>query len=108
MAGTKKFFCEYCKSEVPPDADYCAVCGKKFSAVKCPKCGRTGEAKQFANGCPFCGYASQPTAAQPVPAKPSVILDSTGPQKKAGQYAWLFYAAVIATLGGLAGLLFIL
>ena len=59
MKNTKKakFFCENCGSEVPENAKFCKVCGKFFSAVRCPKCGCTGRVQDFKKGCPECGYA---------------------------------------------------
>lgn len=52
-----KFFCENCGTEVPENAKFCKQCGKFFSAVRCPSCGATGNAADFAKGCPLCGYA---------------------------------------------------
>ncbi|MBQ9630150.1 MAG: zinc ribbon domain-containing protein [Treponema sp.] len=52
-----KFFCENCGAEVPQDARMCRKCGRFFSSVRCPKCGETGDASFFRNGCPSCGYA---------------------------------------------------
>ena len=50
-------------------------CGRTFTAVRCPRCGFEGGAKQFARGCPECGYlnvvppseegADLPSAARP-------------------------------------------
>lgn len=54
-----KFFCENCGSEVSGKAKVCPVCGKFFSFVRCPKCGRTGLSDEFKNGCPDCGFAVQ-------------------------------------------------
>lgn len=51
-----KFFCENCGTEVPENAKVCKQCGKFFSAVRCPNCGATGNASEFAKGCPLCGY----------------------------------------------------
>ena len=52
-----KFYCESCGAEVPQNARVCTNCGKFFSSVKCPKCGRTGKTEEFIHGCPKCGYA---------------------------------------------------
>jgi|WetSurMetagenome_2_1015567.scaffolds.fasta_scaffold76855_2 ssDNA-binding Zn-finger/Zn-ribbon topoisomerase 1 len=52
-----KFFCENCGAEVSENARFCRYCGRFFSAVRCPKCGKTGNVKMFENGCPNCGYA---------------------------------------------------
>jgi len=50
------YFCENCGSEVKAGAKICPSCGKVFTAVRCPKCGFEGGEKDFANGCPSCGY----------------------------------------------------
>lgn len=52
-----KFFCEHCGYEVPSKAKVCTHCGRFFSSVRCPKCGRDGRAEEFIHGCPDCGYA---------------------------------------------------
>lgn len=52
-----KFFCESCGKEVKQNAKVCTYCGKFFSSVRCPKCGKTGSTSEFENGCPSCGYA---------------------------------------------------
>lgn len=52
-----KFFCESCGEEVNAAAKFCNKCGKFFSSVRCPNCGKTGSTREFENGCPDCGYA---------------------------------------------------
>ncbi len=52
-----KFFCENCGALVPANARMCPHCGRFFSSVRCPQCGKTGSSKTFENGCPRCGYA---------------------------------------------------
>lgn len=52
-----KFFCESCGKEVKQNAKVCNYCGKFFSSVRCPNCGKTGSTSEFENGCPDCGYA---------------------------------------------------
>lgn len=52
-----KFFCESCGKEVKQNAKVCSYCGKFFSSVRCPKCGKTGSNSEFEKGCPRCGYA---------------------------------------------------
>lgn len=52
-----KFFCESCGKEVKQNAKVCTYCGKFFSSVRCPNCGKTGSTSEFENGCPDCGYA---------------------------------------------------
>jgi hypothetical protein len=51
-----RFFCESCGAEVRHSERVCPSCGKTFTAVRCPRCGYEGGAKQFARGCPGCGY----------------------------------------------------
>lgn len=51
-----RFFCESCGAEVRHSERVCPSCGKTFTAVRCPRCGFEGGAKQFARGCPSCGY----------------------------------------------------
>jgi hypothetical protein len=51
-----RFFCESCGAEVRHSERTCPSCGKTFTAVRCPRCGFEGGAKQFARGCPGCGY----------------------------------------------------
>lgn len=51
-----RFFCESCGAEVRHNERTCPSCGKTFTAVKCPRCGFEGGAKQFGRGCPRCGY----------------------------------------------------
>ncbi|MCQ2591637.1 MAG: zinc ribbon domain-containing protein [Treponema sp.] len=52
-----KFFCENCGNEVRSKDKVCTHCGKFFSSVKCPSCGKIGNTEEFVNGCPDCGYA---------------------------------------------------
>ncbi len=56
-----KFFCESCGAEVAQNARVCTNCGKFFSAVRCPHCGRVGTTEEFIHGCPECGYAVPPS-----------------------------------------------
>ena len=70
-----RFFCESCGAEVRHSERTCPACGRTFTAVRCPRCGFEGGAKQFARGCPECGYlnvvppagggAGLPSAARP-------------------------------------------
>jgi hypothetical protein len=108
MEKQQKFFCEFCKSEVPQNATTCTVCGRTFAAVKCPKCGKTGTADEFSTGCPFCGYAAKASVPekQRVPKKQSVNKPRT-PHKSSQLNTWLFYAAAIVAIGGFAALLFV-
>lgn len=54
-----KFFCENCGEEVAQNARFCNKCGRFFSAVRCPQCGKVGSSHAFVNGCPACGYAEK-------------------------------------------------
>lgn len=54
------FFCDKCGYEVGQDTKSCPGCGRSFSSVKCPSCGFVGEATLFTEGCPVCGFFSQP------------------------------------------------
>lgn len=54
-----EFYCETCGKKVPADVDSCPYCGMPFYAVKCPRCGYTGGALEFVQGCPSCGYLSK-------------------------------------------------
>ena len=56
---TAKFFCENCGAEVARNAKVCRHCGRFFSSVRCPQCGKTGTPEQFVHGCPACGYTVQ-------------------------------------------------
>lgn len=53
-----KFICEGCNRFVDYDADVCKYCGKKFIAVRCPKCGLVDNPEIFLSRCPSCGYES--------------------------------------------------
>ena len=51
-----RFFCDLCGTEVPRNTIRCPTCGRYFTAIQCPRCGFRGEEKDFAQGCPKCGY----------------------------------------------------
>lgn len=51
-----RFFCESCGAEVRHSEKTCPSCGKTFTAVRCPRCGFEGVSREFARGCPGCGY----------------------------------------------------
>jgi len=53
------FFCEACGAEVKDSAESCSACGRSFSGVRCPRCGREGSIEAFNNGCPGCGYLEE-------------------------------------------------
>ncbi len=44
---------------MPQSARFCGKCGRFFSSVRCPVCGKTGSSNMFANGCPSCGYGGK-------------------------------------------------
>jgi hypothetical protein len=63
------FTCDFCQTPVDLYADRCPSCGKRFEAVRCPRCDHQGQPGTFRNGCPNCGYLSM---SRPVPkARPS-------------------------------------
>ena len=51
-----RYFCDLCGTEVPKNTVRCPNCGRYFTAIQCPRCGFRGEEKDFAQGCPKCGY----------------------------------------------------
>ncbi len=57
-----RFFCDLCGTEVPRNTIRCPNCGRYFTAIQCPRCGFQGEEKDFASGCPSCGYMKATTA----------------------------------------------
>lgn len=65
MKKEAKFFCENCGEEVAQNARFCKKCGRFFSSVRCPKCGKVGSAHAFSKGCPQCGYAEKPSKTSP-------------------------------------------
>lgn len=68
-----RYFCESCGAEVRPSERTCPSCGKTFTAVKCPRCGFEGASRQFARGCPQCGYLNViPPADAPPDTAPRV------------------------------------
>ena len=54
-----KFYCENCSEEVKQNDKFCKKCGRFFSNVRCPKCGKIGSSNSFSNGCPSCGYGDK-------------------------------------------------
>jgi hypothetical protein len=55
-----RFFCDLCGTEVPRNTIRCPTCGRYFTAIQCPRCRFRGEEKDFAQGCPKCGYMKIP------------------------------------------------
>lgn len=70
----RKFYCQFCGSEVPLNAKKCPDCLKEFGSVLCPKCNYSGDARRFTNGCPECGYLKQETVNIPDKEKRSFNL----------------------------------
>ncbi|MEW5814546.1 MAG: zinc ribbon domain-containing protein [Spirochaetota bacterium] len=60
-----RYYCENCHREVPLEADTCPYCGKRFSSVRCSKCGFAGDPALFKTGCPVCGYMSPAVSSLP-------------------------------------------
>jgi predicted RNA-binding Zn-ribbon protein involved in translation (DUF1610 family) len=58
-----RFFCDLCGTEVPRNTIRCPTCGRYFTAIQCPRCRFRGEEKDFAQGCPKCGYMKIPRTA---------------------------------------------
>ncbi|GMO47734.1 MAG: zinc ribbon domain-containing protein [Treponemataceae bacterium] len=96
-SAAAKFFCEYCGAEVSSNAKICKKCGKFFLSVRCPECGKTGNAAIFANGCPGCGYA----AGKERPAAKTAAV-SVKPGRKDPLPSWLYIlcAGALIVLAG--------
>jgi hypothetical protein len=62
------FTCDHCQTPVDLFADSCPSCGKRFDAVRCPRCAHQGQPGTFRNGCPSCGYLSE---SRPSPRPPA-------------------------------------
>lgn len=59
MANSKAhYFCESCGEQVDKWDVSCPNCGKQFDSIKCPQCNYSGNAQEFSNGCPSCGFMS--------------------------------------------------
>ncbi|MFZ4616401.1 MAG: double zinc ribbon domain-containing protein [Rectinemataceae bacterium] len=93
---TPRYFCEHCGSEVRGNARICPHCGRFFSSVKCPKCGYSGLADDFAAGCPGCGFAYKQTELEP--PRPSIEYKGSLP-------IWTWLAALVLLAGVLVLLL---
>lgn len=53
------YFCEACGARVDKWDIRCPHCGKQFDSIKCPQCNYSGNAQEFSNGCPSCGFMSE-------------------------------------------------
>jgi uncharacterized membrane protein YvbJ len=99
MKKTPKFFCEHCGAEVRQHAKFCKKCGRFFSSVRCPMCGKSGEAPLFSNGCPFCGYAIGKEQRTPPVNQKSAKRHDPLP-------AWLYVVSAGALIGLLCAIFF--
>ncbi|MDE6719681.1 MAG: zinc ribbon domain-containing protein [Treponemataceae bacterium] len=120
-----KFFCENCGAEVAQNARFCKKCGRFFSSVRCPVCGKTGSSNAFVNGCPSCGYAGKDKGGI---ASFSTIEQARNASEKKGHFflhkkhssqsapgsknrvdgslpAWIYAVTLCALLGIIAGLM---
>jgi len=82
-----RYFCESCGAEVRPSEKTCPSCGKTFTAVKCPRCGFEGASRQFARGCPECGYLNVIPPVDALPDAPPKVAPR-GPTSRARTF-WL-------------------
>jgi predicted amidophosphoribosyltransferase len=64
------FTCDFCGTAVDLFADSCPSCGKRFEAVRCPRCAHQGRPGTFGNGCPQCGYLASSAEGQAKRSKP--------------------------------------
>ena len=117
-----KFFCENCGTEVAQNARLCKKCGRFFSSVRCPVCGKTGSSNAFLNGCPSCGYAGKDKGGI---ASFSTIEQARNAAEKKGHFflhknpskhesartfrdgnlpVWIYAVTICALLGIIAGL----
>ncbi|MDR1785697.1 MAG: zinc ribbon domain-containing protein [Spirochaetaceae bacterium] len=92
MNERSKFFCEHCGAEVKQNAKVCTACGKFFTAVRCPECGQSGDAQDFAQGCPYCGYGG---------ARRGAAAATTGTRASPGEALplWAYALCAVAVLG---------
>lgn len=52
----RAFVCDHCGMKVSINASECPECHHIFKAVRCSRCGYSGQPKEFENGCPICHY----------------------------------------------------
>jgi len=82
-----RFFCDLCGTEVPRNTIRCPTCGRYFTAIQCPRCRFRGEEKDFAQGCPKCGYMKIPHGAVAEgKSKKARRLRQSGPSAPAAVY----------------------
>ncbi|HUZ18346.1 MAG TPA: zinc ribbon domain-containing protein [Spirochaetia bacterium] len=119
------FYCESCNHPVPLESEVCPHCGSRFTAVQCPKCSFVGEAPQFVNGCPQCGYLSPEQKRTRVSARAATV-DEVGARPARGVQkrlpaeptksirresrlpGWFYSLAAVLLLVVLAGLILLL
>jgi len=110
MKKKPKFFCDNCGAEVDRDLKACPQCGRFFAAVRCPKCGFSGEEKMFSSGCPSCGYSAPPSGKahktgrggqREKKAKEPLVMAGPLP-------LWVYIFSALALLIAIVSLLFIL
>lgn len=110
MKKKPRFFCDFCGNEVHQNDVACKHCGKFFSAVRCPACGKTGNAALFSKGCPACGYAFNPSAGGGHSAKDNFAGDFSKNDKKTSKVSndqlpiWIY----LTTFGGVLALILII
>jgi len=94
------FYCENCGKKVPPEVSFCPYCGKKFYSVRCPLCSFTGTARQFADGCPSCGYQGSKDGSGRIFTSGSESGNKSKKRKKE-MPLWLSVLFLLVLLGGL-------
>ncbi len=77
------------------DERACPVCGRFFSAVRCPRCGYSGPAGKFAAGCPVCGYSMSPDDASDA-LEPASRTRRAGPAAPLPAWVWLLALGLLA------------
>ncbi|EFW39430.1 double zinc ribbon domain-containing protein [Treponema phagedenis] len=98
MKKVPVFFCENCGGTVRRDTKVCPHCGRFFASVRCPRCNYTGNADEFREGCPSCGYAfPQEKKIQ----KPKYRARKRGKESQDSLPFWIYFL-VIALCCGLA------
>jgi uncharacterized membrane protein YvbJ len=106
------FYCDGCGAEVSQDALACPKCGRKFTSIRCPVCGFSGEEDLFNDGCPKCGYQVLPGKGR---HKNKRIASASGHGGKASSYpstsggglpVWAYFLTIAFFILALSFLLF--
>ena len=95
------YFCESCGSEVKPADESCPNCGRSFSGVRCPRCGREGPAGEFTRGCPNCGYTAETSAPEEPEPGPLIPHSRRRPRRRREPppaFYWILSALLLAAL----------